>query len=328
MKKIAYLVSAVVAGLGFSTAANADVTVSGAGGVEVLSAGSTTTVYQGGSVTFSLSTTTASGIAISTSAGWGIDSDTADYNASGNGAGEFSSMSFAAGGNTLTLATGLELPAGGGVGGVSKDLVSTGLLTQSASAGAGDHTGHGVQLATAMGAASLTIGYVWDTDPTAAVQSETTDNTVVNVQTNNSNTSGNDTAFGVGISMPMGPLTVSVNHAQDNDSTTSGSETGGNIAYAIGGGTLKVGYLDDTTSGAAATETSIAYSMSLDADTSIAAGYKSTDEGSNSTQVTELALNRSMGGGVSVFLDYSSVSGSTSGSGQNSAVAFGTNIAF
>ena len=62
MKKIAYLASAVLAGLGFSTAANADVTVSGAGGVEVLSAGSTTNVSQGGSVTFSLSTTTASGI--------------------------------------------------------------------------------------------------------------------------------------------------------------------------------------------------------------------------------------------------------------------------
>ena len=41
MKKIAYLASAVLAGLGLSTAANADVTVSGAGGVEVLSAGST-----------------------------------------------------------------------------------------------------------------------------------------------------------------------------------------------------------------------------------------------------------------------------------------------
>ena len=83
MKKIAYLVSAVVAGLGFSTAAQADVAVSGAGGLEVLSAGSTSTVYQGGSVTFSLSTTTAGGIGISTSAGWGIDSDTSDNDASG-----------------------------------------------------------------------------------------------------------------------------------------------------------------------------------------------------------------------------------------------------
>ena len=60
MKKIAYLVSAVAAGLGFSTAAQADVTVSGSGGLEVLSAGSTTTVYQGGSVTFALSTTNVS----------------------------------------------------------------------------------------------------------------------------------------------------------------------------------------------------------------------------------------------------------------------------
>lgn len=309
MKKIAYLVSAVAAGLGFSTAAQADVTVSGSGGLEVLSAGSTTTVYQGGAVSFALSTTTASGIAVSTSSGWGIDSDTADSDASG--AQEFTSLSFAAGGNTVTLATAMELPAGGGVGGVSKDLVSTGLAAGTAAAGAGDHTGHGVSLSTSLGSASLTIGYVFDTGTAA----------------NNSTTSGNDTAFGVGISMPMGALTVSINHAQDNDSTTSGSETGGNVAYAIGGGTLKVGYLDDTTSGAAATEISGAYSMSLDADTALAIGYKSTDEGSANTQVTEVGITRAMGGGVSLFLDYSSISGST-GSGNNSAMAFGTNIAF
>ena len=307
MKKIAYLVSAVAAGLGFSTAAQADVTVSGSGGLEVLSAGSTTTVYQGGAVSFALSTTTASGIAVSTSSGWGIDSDTADSDASG--AQEFTSLSLAAGGNTVTFATAMELPAGGGVGGVSKDLVSTGLAAGTASAGAGDHTGHGVSLSTALGSASLTIGYVFDTDTAA----------------NNSSTSGNDTAFGVGVSMPMGALTVSVNHAQDNGA--SSSETGGNVAYAIGGGTLKVGYLDDTTSGAAATEISGAYSMSLDADTSLAVGYKSTDEGSANTQVTEVGITRAMGGGVSLFLDYSSISGST-GSGNNSAVAFGTNIAF
>jgi len=314
MKKIAYLVSAVAAGLGFSTAAQADVTVSGSGGLEVLSAGSTTTVYQGGAVTFALSTTTASGIAVSTSSGWGIDSDTSDNTAAG--AQEFTSLSFAAGGNTVTLATAMELPAGGGVGGVSKDLVSTGLAAGTASAGAGDHTGHGVSLSTALGSASLTIGYVFDTGTAA----------------NNSTTSGNDTAFGVGISMPMGAMTVSLNHAQDNDSTASGSETGGNIAYAVGGGTLKVGYLDDTTSGSAATEISGAYSMSLDADTSLAIGYKSTDEGTANTQVTEVGITRAMGGGVSLFLDYSSVSGSTAAASglaaNNSAVAFGTNIAF
>jgi hypothetical protein len=315
MKKIAYLVSAVAAGLGFSTAAQADVTVSGAGGLEVLSAGSTTTVYQGGSVTFALSTTTASGIAISTSSGWGIDSDGPDTDASG--AQEFTSLSFAAGGNTVTFATALELPAGGGVGGVSKDLVSTGLLGGSASAGAGDHTGHGIQLSTAMGSASLTVGYVYSSTPASL--------------TNNAATSGDTSAFGVSVSMPMGPMTVTVNHAQDNNA--SSSETGGNIAYAIGGGTLKVGYLDDATSGSsAATEISGAYSMNLDADTTFAVGYKSTDEGTSNTTVTEVALTRAMGGGVSLFLDYSSVGGATgSASGlaaNNSAVAFGTNIAF
>ena len=66
-----------------------------------------------------LSTTTAGGIGISTSAGWGIDSDTSDNDASGDQ--EFSSLAFAAGGNILTFATAMEA-LGGGVGGVSKDL--------------------------------------------------------------------------------------------------------------------------------------------------------------------------------------------------------------
>ena len=313
MKKIAYLVSAVVAGLGFSTAAQADVAVSGAGGLEVLSAGSTSTVYQGGSVTFSLSTTTAGGIGISTSAGWGIDSDTADSDASG--AQEFSSLAFAAGGNTLTFATAMEAPAGGGVGGVSKDLVSTGLKAGDAAAGAGDHTGHGVSLATSMGSASLTVAYIFDTDTTA----------------NNSDTSGQDTAFGASISMPMGPMTVTINMAQDNGA--SNTETGGNIAYAVGGGTLKAGYVDD--SQGSANEISGSYSMSLDADTTVAVGYKSTDEGSSNTTVTEVNLTRSLGGGVSVFLDYSSIGGSSTASTvsgsksvNDTAMAFGTNIAF
>ena len=314
MKKIAYLVSAVVAGLGFSTAAQADVSVSGAGGLEVLSAGSTSTVYQGGSVTFTLSTTTAGGIGISTSSGWGIDSDTADSSASG--AQEFTALTFTAGGNTLTFATALEAPAGGGVGGVSKDLVSTGLKAGDAAAGAGDHTGHGVQLATSMGSASLTVAYIFDTDTAG----------------NNSDTSGQDTAFGASVSMPMGPMTVTINMAQDNG-TPNITETGGNIAYAVGGGTLKVGYVDDSSN--SATEISGAYSMSLDADTSVAVGYKSTDEGSSNSTVTEINLTRSLGGGVSVFLDYSSVGGSSTASTvsgsksvNDSALAFGTNIAF
>ena len=314
MKKIAYLVSAVVAGLGFSTAAQADVTVSGSGGLEVLSAGSTSTVYQGGSVTFALSTTTAGGIGISTSSGWGIDSDTADSAAAA--AQEFTALAFTAGGNTLTFATALEAPAGGGVGGVSKDLVSTGLKAADAAAGAGDHTGHGVQLATSMGSASLTVAYIFDTD------------TIYN----NSDTSSQDTAFGASVSMPMGPMTVTVNMAQDNG-TPNITETGGNIAYAVGGGTLKVGYVDD--SSGSANEISGSYSMSLDADTSVAVGYKSTDEGANNTTVTEINLTRSLGGGVSVFLDYSSIGGnatastvSGSKSVNDSALAFGTNIAF
>ena len=68
MKKIAYLASAVLAGLGFSTAAKADVTASGSYGATIIEGSATTTEFMtGGGVSFAMSTTTAGGMTVSAS---------------------------------------------------------------------------------------------------------------------------------------------------------------------------------------------------------------------------------------------------------------------
>ena len=70
MKKIAYLASATLAALGFSTAANADVSVSGSFGATIINGSATTTEFMtGGGVSFAMSTTTAGGMSVSAAGG-------------------------------------------------------------------------------------------------------------------------------------------------------------------------------------------------------------------------------------------------------------------
>ena len=72
MKKIAYIVSAISAGL-FSQAANADISVSGSGSCAYTDAGGNTSTTMGGGVSFAMSTTTDGGVTISGSAGISLD---------------------------------------------------------------------------------------------------------------------------------------------------------------------------------------------------------------------------------------------------------------
>ena len=102
MKKIAYLISAISAGL-FSTAANAEVSVGGSASVAYSGAGGNTSIIHGGEVSFGLSTTTDSGMAISASAGITKDTDGAGAVAVSG----LSKITFATGG--VTIAAGLDL---------------------------------------------------------------------------------------------------------------------------------------------------------------------------------------------------------------------------
>ena len=321
MKKLAYLVSAVAAT--FTTAAHADVSVSGAADVGYLNdqAGDGN-IAIGSSVAFALSTTTANGITISTSLSQTIDQDTDD---TGSGTGGGKSLTFATGGATIVVGD-IELgDTPGSVGGTVGNLVGDGNgFDTDVKSGFADDDGTGVSFATTVGGASVSFGYIVNDDG---------DNKA------NIDATGAQTMSAFTLSMPMGAYTLSAGVA-NHDSGESAS--GASVAAALGGGTLTVGYSQQSLLAAAAydagsdlaadgdtTVLGATYSMSLDADTTIAVGYQSTKDGdSQSMTETDLSISRSLGGGASVYLDVRNLQGDVDSSKSGSAMGFGTSVSF
>jgi hypothetical protein len=318
MKKLTYLISAIAAG--FTASAHADVSVSGSGSATYISdQASEGNVIVGTAVSFGLSTTTANGMVISTSLALSQDPDT---NAAPTGDGG-QAISFATGGATITVGD-VEISdttgaVGGVVGGVLDD--NSGLDSDVETA-FDDDDGTGVTLSTAVGGATLTVGYIAD------------------LNTNNKgdiDATTAETATSAVVSMPMGGFTLTAGIG----STDTESSSGASVAYAMGGGTLTVGYMqadltaalegdataDDLAADGQSSVLGATYKMALDADTSLALGYANKKDGdSESVTQTELALSRSLGGGASVFIEMQNLSGDATSDGT--AIAFGTSVSF
>ncbi|MDA0864794.1 MAG: porin, partial [Bacteroidetes bacterium] len=164
------------------------------------------------------------------------------------------------------------------------------------------------------------------------------------------------------LTVPMGAYTVSAGVASA-DGTTERS-AGISVSAALGGGTLTVGYSQQTLDeslgdvatavltpatyddqGDVATYTTTAvtdgdlstdgdstvlgatYAMSLDADTSMAIGYQSTkDADSDAATQFDATVSRALGGGASVFLELRNLSGDAAQDG--SAIAIGSRVSF
>lgn len=303
MKKLSYMLSALLAAVGFSSAASADVSISGSGSVTISADGANTETILASGIEFALSTTTANGMSISTS---GSISNASDAESAATGG--FSSVDFATGGSTITIGK-VEVPNGvGDVGPSASDMTKQGNKgnnsTTSGYGANGTLEAAGVSLATAVGGASVTIGYVYNAD--GVTQGDI---------------SGTTTATGVSLSMPVGNITATLGYTTDGTQNESGVEA----AVALGGGTLTVGY--GATSASAANETTMGakYAMSLDADTSMTVGYNST-KGSATHTKTGIALSRSIGGGASVFLEAINYAGAGATAGTD--IGIGTSFAF
>ena len=342
MKKLTYLASAIATA--FAANAYADVSVSGSSNVGYLSdVTGDGRLSIGSSVDFSLSTATANGIGMSAGMSITVDQDADNGAAVGGG----QSLTFTTGGATITVGDVELADTPGSVGGTVGNLVSdVGQFDTDVSTGFADDDGSGVKISTAMGAATLTIGYIAD------------DNS-----NNSSNiTDATDTMSQFSISMPMGAYTLNAGMADhDNNETASGAS----VSAALGGGTLTVGYSSQTLNSDAATNAGgnfaivaatgavtqatptvtasaddltttgdsevmgATYAMSLDADTSLSIGYRSAkDADSDSTTRMDLSLSRSLGGGASVYLDVRTLSGDTDANGDGTAIGFGTSVAF
>ena len=278
------------------------------------------------------------------SAGMSITVDQDADNGAAVGGGQ--SLTFTTGGASITVGDVELADTPGSVGGTVGNLVGdVGQFDSDVKTGFADDDGSGVTISTAMGAATLTIGYIAD------------DNS-----NNSSNiTDATDTMSQFSISMPLGAYTINAGMADhDNNETASGAS----VSAALGGGTLTVGYSSQTLNadstaaagsgfsvnaitgavqGSAAVTASAddltttgdsevmgaTYAMSLDADTSLSIGYQSAkDADSDSTTRMDLSLSRSLGGGASVYLDVRTLSGDTDTNGDGTAIGFGTSVAF
>ena len=322
MKKLLILLSAI--GAMFTTTTHADISLSGSSDAAFLSTSGSdaegdSEIAVGASVDFGMSTTTASGMSISATMGVEQDYD-GDNNHEVTGG---QNITFGLSGATIVVGD-VEISdtigaVGGVVGGVLDDASD---LDTSVASGFIDDDGLGVELTTAVGTASLNISYVAnDEDDNFGIM--------------NSSTAGDDAAMSASISLPMGAYSVTLGVA---DSDSGESSSGASVAAAIGGGTLTVGYSQQTLIATGNDNLGVdgdtevvgaTYSMSLDADTSVAVGWNNRkDADSESSTMTELSISRALGGGASVYLDLQNLTGDTAADSDGSAIAFGTSVSF
>lgn len=317
MKKLLVMVSALTAGL-FS-AANADITISGSGGVGVASgSGGNSTVVNGSAISIGLSSDLGNGVVVSTSAGLSLDSDAAVTGAAASVTG-LHTFTIATGGSTIKIGSDVDL-AGDGVGelgSVGSDLNDLGGYgTGSIGAGLLNEDGYGVGLTTAVGTATFTGSYLMDNQATP---------------NNNAVTDGTVTASGFQVSIPMGGMTIVAGYGQDDVAATGGTSTGIELSMALGGGTLSVGTFD-TNKNLAVADTKgygAKYATTMGS-ASVSVGYRNREDTTNkrTSTVTSASVSQSIGTGASVFLDVVNYSGYATAADTGSNVAIGTTFSF
>ena len=202
-----------------------DVSVSGSGSANYVSkatSGDKGNVHLGSSVNFGLSTTTANGLTISTGLSITV-TPSAEASASAGGG---QSLTFATGGATIVVGD-IELgDTPGSVGGTVGVIGDAGGVDSDVSTGFTDDDGTGISLSTSVGGATIGVVYIFDTDKNRA-----------------SSTYSAKCMSAFSASVPMGPVTVSAGVADhDNGETSSGASA----SMALGGGTLTVGFSNQT----------------------------------------------------------------------------------
>jgi hypothetical protein len=326
MKKLMLMVSAIAAG--FTTAAQADIAISGSAGLGYVSGNTNVSdVYTGGAISFALSSTLDNGVTVSTSAG--IRMDTNDTKKSVTSASSnvtavyqlatgFTAITFANGNNSLTWGqdVGLAGEGSGSVGGVASDLVDEGGYARNNSAGMTNDSGGGVSVSTVVGDASISATFL------AQLPSQTEGSNEIRF-----GDSADTTATGLSISMPMGALAITAGYADvENTETQSGVKA----AYAMAGGTLTVGYTQvDNNTGSDESAWGATYSTTLGSAT-LKVGHNNAKVGTYTGSQTEVQLSQSLGGGASVYAELQTMNDSSGSNAttDGSNIAIGTKYAF
>jgi hypothetical protein len=312
MKKIILAISALSAAL-FSTAANADISVSGSANTVYTDAGGNSEAHIGGGVTFSLSTTMDSGVTVSTSA---TISNDADAPGATNATTGLSSVTFGFANGSITIADDIAVPTGTGLVGELVTYADTNLVAHSNDVKLnGDDDGSAVSATTTIGDMTLKAVYVYDDTHASDIDG------------------GTGTGQGVSLTIPMGSMTATIASASFDDAGSDSSTTGGSLTMAAGAGTLTLGL--ETSSNDVATNEGEAYSVkyatSLGGAT-VTVGYTGYDANSTTSSRTDATFSQSLGGGVSLIGEISNVTGAgyaaPSSSTDETQIAVGTTFSF
>ena len=310
MKKIAYIISAISAGL-FTQAANAEISISGSGSFAYTDAGGNSSSVMGGGVSFGLSTTTDAGVTISASSGISLDKDSVANSTSSTGV---TALTFGFANGSITIGDDIGVADGKGKVGEIATYSDINLRGVAKTPGLSDDEGSGIALSTSVGDMSIGAQYVWDGAGTGDVDGSTT------------------TSSGISLSMPVGGNTLTLASASDEKAGTDTTEVAGSFTMAMGSGSLAIGVTstDSTNADKEGTAYSAMYSTSL-GNVSAEVGYTSYDVNNSTGQLTDVVLSSSLGGGASIFAEYSSASGTleTSTADNNqTVVAVGTSVSF
>jgi hypothetical protein len=342
MKKLLTFVSAITAGAIGSAAADVAVTGSGtfyyssASGDKAVTANEDTMSVVGGSVNFAMSTETSNGITVTGSASLTQDTDDillVDADASG-AVGGMTQLVFGMDGMTVTLGDINNAGSGTGEGGDVTTFASTHASVHAAgtsNAAASDSAidgiadGTGINVSTSMGAATIDATFV------SKVGSGS------NSHSTNATTTDYSSGYAINVGFDMAGAAVNVAAGGSQaKATASKNNTGMAIeaSYPVSDAlSMTVGGSNGTIGGADEDNVFITAAYTMDADTTLKVGLAqgdSTTSGSlDKASATTVNLTRSLGGGVSVFAEYASVSNENAGVGTSgTAMTVGTSVAF
>jgi hypothetical protein len=311
MKKLTYLASAILAAVGFSSAANADIAISGSADVAYVDAGGNATSMNGGGISFALSTTTDAGVSIAASGGISNDNDSSGDDSAATG---LTKLTFGFSNGSLSVGDDIGIPDGTGKVGELVTWADTNQTTLTYEGSIGDDEGSGASFSTAMGDMTIALSYYWDGASAGDVDGATA------------------TGSGISVSVPLGGASLTAATAQAESGSTTMNDSGVAISYAVGGGTLGLGYnvVAGDTAADEAESIGLSYSTTVGS-ASVAIGYQTHDGSSNTGQTTDVTVSQSLGGGASIWAEIRSVSGTRSAetaSTSDTVFAVGSSVSF
>ena len=311
MKKLLLAISALSAAL-FSTAANADISVSGSANAVYVDAGGNSEGHVGGTVSFALSTTTDAGVSISASAQITNDPDAAGGAGTASG---MTALTFGFANGSITVADDVAVPAGTGLVGELVTHADSNQVAHTNDVALATDDGSGIAVSTSVGDIAIAGTYFYDGAHGNDIDGGTTD------------------GVGVSLTIPVGANSLTVSSASIDAAGVNNESTGAAFTMPLSGGTLSLGV--ETTSGdTPATEGeaySVAYSTTVGT-ASVSIGYTGYDANNNTSNMTDVVVSTSLGGGASLFAEYSSLNGAGAAAEaqgtSEGVIAVGTSVSF